>query len=174
MKRILLVIIILVYLQAIGCNNIKKYDVNVNYEVNEYHGGGIGRKDNSNNPQNFKPIFDELETNQCYLFNGYDDLEKFLNDYELFLSDDMAHKYNRLFFNDKALIIYFGCDSSGGYKYNFYLFTEGKVLNLIADKSRNKNSDHTTVEVDRIFFIDINKNDILDTNEFKFSIELND
>lgn len=86
----------------------------------------------------------------------------------------MAHKYNRLFFNDKALIIYFGCDSSSGYKYNFYLFTEGKVLNLIADKSRSKNSDQTTVEIDRIFFIDINKNDILDTNEFKFSIELTD
>ena len=70
------------------------------------------------------------------------------------------------------MIIYFGIDPNPGYKYKFYLYNEDNILRLEINKSINKKYKYPTIEVDRMFFIDINKEEIINTTEFIFSIDI--
>lgn len=163
MKKTLFLLLICFIL--CGCNN------KVKCEINEYV-GGIYPKENSSDPKEHKYIYDVLGVSGCYLFKEHNDFSDFLNEYDLLINQKIESKYSEDFFEDKSLIIYFGMDPNPGYKYKFYLYNEENILRLEINKSIDKKKDYQGVEVDRMFFIDINKEEIENTIEFVFSTNI--
>ena len=160
MKKPLFFLLICIVL--CGCN--KK----IKLEINECI-GGIYSKESSGGPNNHENIYDILGDSGCYLFKEYNDFNGFLNEHDLLLNKKNMSKYSQEFFFDKALIIYFRLDSSSGYKYIFNLHSEKKILRMEIKIFRDKNKDYMDEEICRIFFIDISKEEIVNTNEFVVS-----
>ncbi len=163
MKKILF--ILLICLLLCGCN--KKVKCEINECVR-----GIYPKESIDDSKNHKTIYDVLGVSGCYLFKEHNDFKDFLNEHDLLINQKIESKYSEDFFEDKSLIIYFGMDPNPGYKYKFYLYNEDNILRLEINKSINKKYKYPAVEVDRMFFIDINKEEIVNTTEFVFSTNI--
>lgn len=164
MKKITLLLLLLIF-TLLGCKP------KIKLEVNEC-AGGIYPKESSSNPNNHKNIYDVLGDSGCYLFKEYNDFNDFLNENNLLMKKEIESKYSKDFFEDKSLIIYFGIDSTSGFKYKFNLQIEENLLRLKINKSRDRKKFYETWEVSRMFFIDINKEEIINTTEFMFSIDI--
>ncbi len=165
MKKNTLIILLFLILFLVGCKR------KIIFQVNEYD-GGIYLNDDSGDFENSKKIYDVLGDTGCYLFKEYTEFDCFLNEHNLLINKKIESKYTKDFFSDKSLIIYFGIDSSSGYKYTFNMYNEDNILSLEINKSRDKGKDYQTVEVDRMFFFDINTEEIVNTTEFVFSTNI--
>lgn len=161
MKKTLFLLLICLLL-CCGCNN------KVKCEINEY-ARGIYPKENPSPQNDYKSIYDILGNSGCYFFENYTELDNFLYENGLLISERIESKYSEKFFIDKSLIIYFEVDPSPGYKYTFKLNNKENILRLEINKSINKKYNYQDIKVDRMFFIDINKEEIINTTEFEFS-----
>ena len=166
MKKLLSVLTILLCLLLFGCNKKIKCEVNV-------YRSGINTRDYSIDPVNHKSVYDLLDE-KCYLFKEYEDFEKFINDNDLVLSEEIESKYSKEFFKDKSFILHLGTDPSSGYQYKFNLYKEENVLKLNIEKSIDRRFDYPAVVVNRLFLLDIDKDKIADTNEFIYSTSVSD
>ena len=165
MKKIIFLLLLLITLILCGCN--KKIKI----QVNEYS-GVIYPKENPSPQNDYKSIYDILGNSGCYFFENYTELDIFLNENGLLISKKIESKYSENFFIDKSLIIYFEVDPSPGYKYTFNLNNKENILRLEINKSIDKKKNYSDVEVGRMFFIDINKEEIVNTTEFVFSTNI--
>ena len=164
MKKLAIIICFILCLFTSGC--AKK----VKCEVDEVSAGIWPRYSSDDSTTDRKSIYDVLGFGGCYLFKSYEEFDNILNEYDLVLKEKIASKYTSDFFIDKALIICFGIDPSGGYKWKFNIYKEDSILKLEVYKSLKDNG--TDVEVDRMFFIDIYQEKITNTNEFDFHYKI--
>ena len=161
-KTFYLFFLLICLLLCCGCNN------KVKCEINEYR-GGIYPEEEPSYQNDYKSIYDILGYSGCYFFENYTEFDDFLSKNGLMISEKIESKYSEEFFIDKSLIIYFEVDGSPGYKYTFKLKNKENILKLEISKSIDERYDYACVEVDRMFFIDINKEEIENTTEFVFS-----
>lgn len=170
-KKILLLIIMIMCLLLFGCDSEKEYAsceiYGLNCETNDYY-GSISTGEQKNTPVDTNTIYDILGTNKCYFFNEYNEFINFLDKYYLVINDRLKTKYTYDFFINKSLIIYLNVDSSSGYKYKMYFDIEEDTLELKIDRMINNKKNHQDVEINRLFFIDINKDEITDINRFEY------
>lgn len=164
MRKTVFLLLLICLLLCCGCNN------KVKCEINEYV-RGIYPKEKPSLQNDYKSIYDILGDSGCYLFKEYNDFNDFLNEHDLLIAREIESKYSKDFFEDKSLIIYFGIDPTPGYKYTFNLNNKENILRLEINKSIDKRKNYPCVEVDRMFFIDINKEKIVNTTEFVYTMK---
>ena len=111
MKKLIILIIIFLNFCLVGCKKSVKYDINESFCIGTRETNGGIRKS----------LFEIIGSNGCCFFKDYEELEIFLNQYDLMINGELESKYNTDFFNNNYLIIFFSTDSSSGYKYKFNL-----------------------------------------------------
>lgn len=161
MKKVFLTIIMSIFLTSlISCQSNK-----VKFKVIEQESYVIIRS-------NHEDINDSiLDGQEITIYKSVKQMQEDLNNKGFIINvDSFSEQYNDEYFEQKALVIFYGYDSRGGLDYNFKSITIDNnelVLNLVI-VARGYGAD---VLVNRLFTIEIKKEDVKEFNKLKCEIK---
>ena len=160
MKKVFLIIIMSIFLTSlISCQS------KVKFKVIEQKSYVITRSTHEN-------INDSIiDGEEVIIYKTLDQMNEDLNNKGFIINvDSFSEQYNDEYFEQKALVIFYGYDSRGGLDYNFKSITIDNnelVLNLVI-VARGYGAD---VLVNRLFTIEIKKEDVKEFNKLKCEIK---
>lgn len=160
MKKVFLIIIMSIFLTSlISCQS------KVKFKVIEQKSYVITRSTHEN-------INDSIiDGEEVIIYKTLDQMNEDLNNKGFIINDNaFSEKYNDDYFEQKALVIFYGYDPRTGIDYNFKSITinnDELVLNLVIDAC----DEGADVEVNRLFTIEIKKEDIKEFNKLKCKIK---
>ena len=164
MKKVFLTIIMSIFLTSlISCQSNK-----VKFKVIEQESYVIIRS-------NHEDINDSiLDGQEITIYKSVKQMQEDLNNKGFIINvDSFSEQYNDEYFEQKALVIFYGYDPRTGIDYNFKSITIDNnelVLNLVIEAC----DEGADVLVNRLFTIEIKKEDIKEFNKLKCEIKVVD